>query len=74
MITLTITYMSIEQNYDFIRIYNGTTFVNINPLAQLTGFINMTQTFSSNGRSMFVRFTSDVSIVYRGFTASYMSS
>jgi len=64
--------MNIEQNYDFIRIYDGSTFIDTMMLGQLTGLRNTTQTFYSTQRNMFVRFQSDVAIVYRGFTASYM--
>jgi len=66
-IVLTFDSLSVEQNYDFVRVYDGMS--DQSPmLAALTG--SVAQPITSSG-SLFIVFTSDGSVQSSGFVASY---
>lgn len=67
-IVLTFDSLDLEQNYDFIRVYDGES--EQSPvLATVTG--TAAQPITSSG-SLFIVFTSDGSVEYSGFVASYI--
>lgn len=72
-ITLTFSQFEVENNYDFLYVYEGT-----NASAPLIGTFTGTSTLpgsvtATSGR-MYLRFVSDYSIRRQGFTASWTSS
>jgi hypothetical protein len=71
-VTLTFQSVNLEANYDFVKIYAGTT--TTSPLLNsLTGIVSSTSFTQASGQ-MLVVFTSDSSIAQTGFTASYTTA
>ena len=70
-ITLSFTELDLETNYDFLYIYDGPS-TNAPLLAELTGN-DIPTPISSSGGSMLVKFESDYSVSYQGFSAIYTS-
>ncbi|MCR8923055.1 hypothetical protein NO559_09750 [Dasania sp. GY-MA-18] len=68
-ITLSFSAFNVENNYDYVRIYDGTS-TSAPLLATLTGTSIPSAVVASSG-SMLVRFTSDGSVVRSGFSASW---
>jgi len=69
-IVLVFDSLSVEQNYDFVKVYDGES--NLSPmLAAVTG--NEAQPITSTA-SIFITFTSDGSVQSSGFVASYRSA
>ena len=60
----------LENNFDFVRIYDGEDATGI-LLATLTGNASLSPIYSAASGKMFIRFTSDVSVVMSGFTAHW---
>lgn len=70
-ITLTFSAFSLESCCDYVRIYNGTS-----TSAPLIGSYNgssIPPSITSSGGALYVTFTSDGSVTYQGWTASYTS-
>ncbi len=68
-VTLTFTLFNTEADWDFVDVYNGS-----NASAPLLGSYSGTSlppTLTATSGQMFVRFTSDVSVVDDGFSANY---
>ncbi|HOY32546.1 MAG TPA: N-acetylmuramoyl-L-alanine amidase [Bacteroidales bacterium] len=70
-ITLTFSQFSVEANYDYLYIYNGT-----NEFAPLIGRYNTISptTITSTGGALFIEFRSDCSVTYPGWTATWTST
>ena len=69
IITLTFSAFSLESCCDYVRVYDGS-----NSSSRLIGTYNgstIPATITSTGSSLFITFTSDNSISYPGWTASY---
>jgi len=62
---------SLENNYDYVRVYDGAT-TSAPVLAEVTG-TTFPSVITSTGGTMLVRFTSDGSMTEQGFTASYQA-
>ncbi|HRI26516.1 MAG TPA: PKD domain-containing protein [Chitinophagales bacterium] len=68
-ITLTLTNLQTEQNFDFVRVYNGST--TAAPLLGTYSGTLSTVTVNTTGPAMLVTFTTDGSVTAQGFNASY---
>lgn len=70
-VRLRFTEFNTEANYDFVRIYDGTT-TNAALLGSYSGR-NLPPTLTANSGAMLIVFTSDSSITRAGWTATYSS-
>lgn len=68
-VSITFTNFNTEQDYDFVRVYNGSN-ASAPLLGQYSGS-SLPGTLTANSGQMFVRFTSDVTITSDGFSANY---
>jgi PKD repeat protein/subtilisin-like proprotein convertase family protein len=68
-ITLSFNQFLLESNYDYLRVYDGVDATGILLLTASGGVLPNTVTATSG--SMFLRFTSDGSVVYSGFEAQW---
>jgi len=71
LIALDFNRFNLERNFDFVEVYAGPTTASPR-IARLTGN-SIPSTIVANGSSMLVRFTSDLSINFTGFEATYNS-
>uniref|UniRef100_UPI003340EEA9 CUB domain-containing protein n=1 Tax=Flavobacterium sp. TaxID=239 RepID=UPI003340EEA9 len=78
-VTLNFTSFDLEQPstdgnsiYDVVEVYDGTS-ANATLLDKFTGS-NIPQLVTSTGGSMFIKFTSDISDTFQGWTANYTST
>ena len=71
-VTLTFSAFNLENNYDYLRIYDGTT-TGAPLLATLSG-TSLPTTITSTTGAMLVRFTSDFIVTRRGFVANWTSA
>lgn len=71
-ITLNFSSFSLEEDYDFLRIYDGDD-DNAPLLASYTGY-NLPQSVTGSGDEMYIVFSSDQSVTDEGFSCSYNSS
>ncbi|XP_078471546.1 enteropeptidase-like [Lampetra planeri] len=70
-IRLSFTDFRIEQNYDYVTVYDGPS-RDYPQLGRFTGF-TMPQALISSGSNLYVTFTSDGIVVLTGFSADYES-
>ena len=71
-ITLNFSVLQVEPGYDYVRVYDGDS--DAAPLlGQFTG-TSLPSAVTSSGGSMYVRFTSDNTVQYDGWGASYTST
>lgn len=70
-VTLTFNSFTTETNYDFVRIYNGTT--TSAPLLGSYSGTNLPPSITASSGKMLIVFTSDSSITQAGWQASYTS-
>ena len=70
-ITLEFSSLSLEDSYDFIRVYDGSTFSA--PLLGVFSGSSLPPPLTSSGGVMLVHFTSDYSITAEGWEATYFS-
>ena len=73
VITLNVIKMEIENQFDFLRIYDGTN-ANGELLAELTGVSNSVQSFTAISGSAFISFQTDDSFGMDGWEIKYTSS
>lgn len=69
-VRLDVNYVQLEFGFDFLRVYDGPN-DSAMLLAELTGNYNTTMSYVTTQYQMFVKFTSDSSVVYQGFIAYY---
>ena len=70
-VTLTFTTFSLETNYDYVYLYDGIN-TSSPQIARLTGSAD--GVYTANSGTMLVRFTSDGSVVDRGFSATWTAA
>merc|ERR1711907_778919 len=68
-VKLTFSAFDLESNYDFVKVYDGTS-ASGNMLGSLTGQTIPAPITSPSGK-MFIRFTTDGSVSAAGFAATY---
>ncbi|MGL5889453.1 MAG: M4 family metallopeptidase, partial [Bacteroidia bacterium] len=71
-LTLNIDMMNLEQNYDYLAIYDGTS--TAGPQLFYDDQMPVNPTFVSTSGSFYIVFTSDVSVYYSGFQISWSST
>jgi Zn-dependent metalloprotease/PKD repeat protein len=71
-LSINFTTINIESNYDYLTVYDGTN--NLAPiLGSYSGLFNNV-TLNSTSGSLFITFTTDVSVVLSGFAANWTST
>ena len=70
-ISLIFTAFNTEANYDFVRVYNGST--TSAPLLGTFSGSSLPPVLTANSGSMLIRFTTDGSVVAAGWSANYTS-
>jgi len=70
-ITLTFMEFATERNYDYVRVYDGSSISD--PLLGEFSGSTLPPTLTSSGGSMLIRFSSDYSITAAGWKAEYIS-
>lgn len=70
-IDLDFTFLDLEQNYDYVTIYDGSN--TSAPVLESVSGSELPPTISSSTGTVLVRFTTDGSVIYQGFELDYSS-
>jgi hypothetical protein len=73
VVILTFTDFCIESSFDYVTIYDGDS-ASSYEIARITGCNVAPATYASSQCNMFIRFTSDYNVVFRGFNATYTAA